>query len=443
MDEETPDAIGEHTQSFESVEPGEDVGGPARLQELVADRRVVGLGTAAPGGREPNQFRHRLLQTLVAGVESTIVALPVGLADAIPLDQYVLGERDDIRALLRGLPGPHWNTESLAATFEWVRAYNTDRPDHERAKVYGLEAGSIGATVDRVREYFGRVEPAYLETIRHNLSTVQAASGDGSEDGDQTLDTLIDETRRLLPTVRDRLEDHREEYVTAAGLDAWEHARQCITVLEQRISVCLAHKQHREGEIDRATRDERVGHLRGLSMADNLDWVLGFEEAAQLLLVAHDSDVARTEQTNHQRGVTYEGLGALLDRRYGTDYYAVGTLLGDGAVRTEWTEGTEGSTRHLDQSDGELRDRLDAVDSPVVLLDLAGVDDEANLLVTEDGDHYALRSAGQRGDWKPATGEGVQRYTAAGTDADAFDALCYFQRVTPVRPLGAGEQSES
>lgn len=440
MDEETRDAIAEHTKSFERVESGEDTSGSTRFQELVANRRVIGLGTAVHGGQEPNQFRHRMVQTLVAGVESTVVALPVGFAAAMPLDEYVLGQRDDIEAVLAGLPGPQWKTESVAATFEWIRAYNTDRPDHERARVYGLEAGSTSATVDRVREYFDRADPAYLETIRHNLSVIQSASENESNDRGQTLDTLVDETRGLLPTVRDRLEDHREEYVTAAGLDAWDRARQCITVLEQRISVCLAHRQHHEREIDTATRDERVGHLRGLTMADNLDWVLGFEEPAQILLLVHDSDVARTEQTNHQQGVTYEGLGALLDRRYGTDYYAIGTLLGDGTVRTDWTDEGDDPTHQLEQSESELSDRLDALDSPVVLLDLSAGDDEKRVPLAEESNQYSLRSAGGRSDPLSPADETVQRFTAEGTAADAFDALCYFRRVTPVHPFDSAEK---
>jgi erythromycin esterase len=443
MDEEIDDAVGDRIAVFESVEPTESAGGTTRLQELVADRRVIGLGTAAPGWREPNQFRHRVVQTLVAGVERTVVALPVGFADAMALDEYVLGGRDDLDAVLAGLPGPQWESESLSSTFEWLREYNTDRPDHEQARVYGLEAGSIGATVDQIRAYFDEADPAYLETIRHNLSVIQSASEGQSTDRGETLDTLVEETRQLLPTVRDRLEDHREEYVSAAGLDAWDRARQCITVLEQRISVCLAHKQHHEGELDAATKHERVGHLRGLTMADNLDWVLGFEEPAQILLLAHDSDVARTEQTNHHRGVTYEGLGALLDKRYGTDYYAIGTMLGEGTVRTAWTEEGEDSTRQIDQSDSELSDRLDAVDAPVVLLDLSAGDDEEDGHLGEESDHYSLRSTIQHNDPVSAIDETVQRFTAEGSVADSFDALCYFRSVTPVHPVGAPHGDDS
>jgi len=429
MDEETGDAVREHAEAFENIEPGASGGGETRLRELVAGRRVVGLGTADPGAREPNQFRHRLVRALVAGGEHTVVALPVGFADAVAVDEYVCGERDDVEAVLTGLPDYQLAVESLASTFEWLRAYNADRPDHEQVRVYGLEAGSVGTTVEQVRVYFDRVDPAYLETVRHNLSEIQAASEDTADS--EARETLIDKTRRLLPTLRDRLEDHREEYVTAAGLDAWKRARQFVTVLEQHISVCLAHNQHHEGEIDSETRDERVGHLRGLTMADNLDWVVGFEDPAQLLLLANDSDVARTDQTDHGRGVTYEGLGALLDRRYGTDYYAIGTLLGGGTARAGWTGDTDDPVRELEQTERTLADSLGAVDSPVVVLDLTAVEKESLPENLED-EHLAVRSQSQHDEPEAET---LRQITADGTVADAFDTVCYFQRVTPVHPL--------
>jgi hypothetical protein len=37
----------------------------------------------------------------------------------------------------------------------------------------------------------------------------------------------------------------------------------------------------------------------------------------------------------------------------------------------------------------------------------------------------------------------VQRFTAEGSVADSFDALCYFRSVTPVHPVGAPHGDDS
>lgn len=446
MDDTNDESQPDHVWLFESSAP--DAGGvTGQFREPVADSQVVGLGTACGGARESNRFRHRVARDLVETAETTVAALPIGFADGQEIDQYVVGETDDRKGVVDTLSGTEWAADSILELIEWLREYNGERPDHERVRVYGLGAGTIPATADRLQEYLDRVDPPYLETIRHNLSAIREGSPGGLSGergaplGDD-LGRIIDETKRLLPTVRDRLDENREEYVTTAGVNAWSRARQYTTLLEQRISLCLSYKQYHQREIDRKTTLQRVAHLQGLTMADNLDWVLEFEEPEQLVVFGHDTEIARTEQRIAEEDLAYEDLGALLDRRYGSEYYALGTVFGGGSVRTDWHSPTDEGVVQVSQitSDNE-NTGPGPFDAPIALLDARTSNDTPG---DEDRQwiphHESVRTGGQGHRFGLQSEGEPARYVTESDPSQAFDGLCYFQSVTPAQMRAPHEE---
>jgi len=433
MDDERRDTLKEHAWGFDSVSL-ESVGDRS-LPAALSDRLVVALGTAAPGAREPTRFRGALVRALVERTEQAAVALPVGFVAGARLDEYAAGERSARREALLGVD-PAYQTEALGVLFEWLRSYNADRPTHEQVRVYGLGAGSIADTVARLQTYLDRVDAPFLETVRSNLDRIRRASGaDPDEYADTTayLDELIEYTREVLTTVRTRLDDHRESYVTTGGLDAWERARQYTTLLEQRVSVLLARKQFQEGAIDDETASERLQHLRGLTMADNLDWLLDAADPDQMLVLAHDSDVARVEQTHRGQGVVADRLGTLLAARYGLEYYALGSLLDGGTVRVPPTAG-RGGTRPLPAlAPGPVDDWLAGLYAPVGLLDFVSGERPVPLLEgDEEQTHQSLRV-----DDIPPSGSGASQSTYVTEDElnVAFDGVYRVGSVEPAAPL--------
>jgi len=456
MDEATREALREAALVLDESDAGAAPSGLAPLGDRLTDTRIVGLGTPVEQSREAWEIQERILRYLVAERDLGVICLDAEFTAVEPLDAYVTGEFEDIdpdRAQLR-TPSLHTETdccdsvppgcyrssvsagdttirseslennhsspyEGIDELLQWLRRINTDRAVGSRIHLYGLGSRDPAAAVDRLRSYLDRVDPAFLETVRHNLDIVAgldspprgrrvAEAGDVVDRAASAAETAgrkaaIREADRLLPTLRDRLTDHRSEDTSTAGHDARERAEQSVVLLEQAVSLQRPLQQAASGVIEREEAVRRFCRLDALAKADTLDWILGVEDATSVAVLARNPQVARTEQEVTDGGVTAELLGSLLAARYSDSYYGLGSEVNpDSGPAIEYG----GPARSSDAPPSEtVPEGLASLDAPAAVLDVERARSDERLAAwladsefADAFDGYAVLSGSTRSD---------------------------------------------
>lgn len=345
--------------------------------------RVVGLGESTHGTAEFFRLKHRLIEYLVTERGFRTVAMEASASAAPAVDAYVRRGEGDATAALAGLGFWTWRTHEVRDLLDWMRAYNRGRAARDQVGFAGIDPQRCGASV----AYFG--------------------------DGARALAVLADAHPGQHPELRDSLLPQAEALL-ARGHDeeALRHAR---------ILVRAADLVTRELPEVYAARD---GY-----MADALGEVLAGTDAG-VALWAHNGHVATVGEV----------LGARLRERYGSAYYALGLVFGQGAFRARrmWPGPWRPRPRTTRPSpvlvnplgpapDGTLEAFLAARNPDAHLLDLRAAVAAAEPWVRET---YPTRTHGA---YVPRWF--YRRNVTPTVPADAYDGLAYVPVSTPSQPL--------
>jgi erythromycin esterase-like protein len=379
MDDATRQALQDAAQALWPRESGSEPPAFVAPTAPFEEPRVVGLGRPGDGSRGATRVQLGLLRYLIEDCEFRVIGFDGEFASALALDAYVAGDVDTRASALNQLRSSPWEGGVGHNFLEWLREFNADRAAGDRVRVTGLDARRPASIISCLRSYFEGVDPAFLETVEHNLHRIEALSQTvdmGTEEGlsltshtdqDDAREELIAEADRLVPSLRERLEDQESSYVSTSGRREWERATHLVTLLEAAVAVQRPPAQQASGDIEAETARQRVQHLAAVGMADNVDWVLGFEAAASMAILAPDDTVAREEHRDEGVGVGIRLLGSVLAARYGDAYCALKTDSGTAAG----SEGTYGDGTVTTNSSGfdVLASTLARVDAPAALLD--------------------------------------------------------------------------
>ncbi|MET9376328.1 erythromycin esterase family protein [Streptomyces sp. NPDC002992] len=344
----------------------------------LAGVRVVGLGESTHGTAEFFRLKHRLIEFLVVEHGFRTVAMEASASAAPAVDAYVRRGEGEGAAVLAGLGFWTWRTREVLDLVEWMRAYNRGRPADDQVGFAGIDPQRCGASV----AYFGE-------------------RGRG-------LSVLAEAHPAQHPELRDVLMPAAE--AVAAGATEPEAVRHA------RILVRTADLVTRERSEVYAARD---GY-----MADAVDELLSGTDAG-VALWAHNGHVATV-------GVA---LGAHLRERYGTAYYALGLVFGQGAFRARrrwpgpWGPPVRRPSRVAvnrigPAPEGTLEALLAARDPGAHVLDLRSTGEPwaRETLMTRTHGAYVSR-------WV------YRRNLTPTVPAEAYDGLAYVPVSTPAQPL--------
>ena len=364
MDDATRQALQDAAQALWPRESGSEPPAFVAPTAPFEAPRVVGLGRPGDGSRGATRVQLGLLRYLIEDCEFRVIGFDGEFASALALDAYVAGDVDARASALDQLRSSPWEGGVGHNFLEWLREFNADRAAGDRVRVTGLGARRPASIISCLRSYFEGVDPAFLETVEHNLHRIEALS---HTDQDDAREELIAEADRLVPSLRERLEDQESSYVSTSGRREWERATHLTTLLEAAVAVQRPLAQQASGDIEAETARQRVRHLAAVGMADNVDWVLGFEAAASMAILAPNDTVAREEHRDEGVGVGIRLLGSVLAARYGDAYCALKT----DSKTAAGSEGTCGDGTVTTNSSGfdVLASTLARVDAPGALLD--------------------------------------------------------------------------
>lgn len=304
--------------SLDTVDPEADRSDLRPLKSLFENRTVIGLGESTHGTREFFRVKHRLIRFLVTELDIRVFGLETGFAGTLVINDYVLRGQGEPEEVLDGL-GWHARTQEVLRLIEWLREFNKDRPRAEQVKFYGIDEGSGRESIKAVKDYLQRIDPVFYDEHQEKLAELESFRDWGEDVREERLNTAKD-THSVL---EDQLIEFEAEYIAKSSRDAWRLAKHHLDIFDQAREYALL-----------SAREDWVGSRehRDRSMADNVDWILDYEGADQIVIWAHDGHIrnGRVESSMPEPAAT---MGWYLAERYGADYYALGLEFGTGSFQ--------------------------------------------------------------------------------------------------------------
>lgn len=269
-----------------------------QLLDLVAQARIVLLGSASYGTHEHYDLRASLTRKLLADRGFAGVVIEADWSDALRVDRYVRNQSDDDDAVmaLHGFdhfPAWAWRNDDVASFIEWLHTQNYIRQAQERVGFYGLDLYSMNAAMRAMRTHLDVTDDDLVAELC-DMQWRHAARSGRSPSGEAWLHAM-QRAQASNPTAYYRT-------LLAGGTECW--------------------------------------NLRSAQMADTLDMIakeLGTaDQPAKLVVWAHNSHVGDARATSTGR----TSLGQHMRERHGDEVALLGftTYEGTAYVAPEWDE---------------------------------------------------------------------------------------------------------
>jgi len=370
------------------------------LGALVGDVPLVLVGEATHGSAEFFRFKHRLFAALVTEHGFTDFVMETDWTRARLANAWVEHGEGDLESALTALGGL-WRTEEYRDLLLWMRAWNEE--NERKVRLHGMDMQlPPGPAAAEAKSFLQQADPELAEVFGPTIDAIGRLAA---------VDELDLEG---VPATFDELED---DLVAATDRDAYELARQCLTVALQRWH------QGRLSGLDGTD-------WRDTCMAENVRWIL--ERAGskgRVLVSAHNGHVSRDGLTR-QAGRTVQSIGRALAAD-GPPMVVVGAAFAGGGFQALPSGGGPMKTFRLDApAAGSIEQELAASGLSLALIDLRSA---ASGPVREWLD-TARPSIQVGGLWDPqwATQAGYPRVSAL---TDEYDALFFVAETSAARPL--------
>lgn len=397
-----------------------------RLYDRFADARVVLLGEASHGTSEFYRARAAITRRLVGEHGFRIVAVEADWPDAATLDRHVRGlpRREDAPAPFQRFPTWLWRNLEVSSFIAWLRDWNLERPETDRASFNGLDLYSLNSSIRAVVDYLDRVDPEAAAVARKRYGCLEPWASDPARYGQMALTrgfALCEQG--VLDTLRDLL-DKRLEY-GREGLGGFLDAAQNARLVRNAESYYRAMYY---GAAD-------SWNLRDSHMFETLQHLLAAGgDDARAVVWAHNSHIGDARHTDMGRERGELNIGQLCREAWGTDaaLLGFGTHAGTVAAADDWDAPMQVMDVNPSRPDSVERLFHDS-DMPHALLDLRagdGDDDAREALAPARLERYIGVV------YRPDT-ERWSHYAASSLSRQ-FDGWTWFDRTAAITPLGDG-----
>ncbi len=300
------------------------------LDESLREATVVGLGEASHGVGSFHTLNSHLLAHLATRHGVRVFGLEAHFSEARALDRYVTGGSESAVEALDPISFWIWQTESLRALLEWIRAFNAERDLEDAIRLYGFDCQSTSPPAAALDAYLATVDPSLSECLGEAFGVaregVQRRKWEAN--GDESVLDRAATADRLTATLAEQFDDAKTAYVEASSRREYELARRHLRVLQQATELARVAHGHGRG-IEYGTRRDEY-------MAENVEWLLAHgrehRESDRVAVWAANGHVRKAD--DNDSAADGGPLGSHLADSFGGRYRAFALEYGAGTVRT-------------------------------------------------------------------------------------------------------------
>lgn len=376
----------------------------------LADKTIIGVGEASHGNAEMVEVRRLVLEKLAGEHGVRTLALEADFGGTRTANEYVAHGTGTAEEAATALGFAMFRTEDTANLLRWIHDHNATVPAAERIRLYGFDMQRYDQNKQWLLDYLERVDPSQVESTTDALADLADAtrvdqSNDRNNAGAEAAQEVID-----------LLDANEGDFVAATSAEEFSLAR------------------HHADTIRRCAELQSSGNTFGTKrdawMAENVQWLQEFEEEQgrdQLMLGGHNGHIDKTGTA-----LPFTTMGQALEEAYGDEYATIGTDFGDSTFISRDT-GSDERKAFTVSHDAPVAGLFG--DEPMGYVDI----DDAT---AEPGNHEVLHTKVSMG----ATDDTYRSfhrflpwtYTVSMVPAEAYDALVYIPKASPVTPLPGG-----
>lgn len=316
-------------------EVGISLSGKSDLETVIrraGGHRLVLLGEASHGTSEYYTWRAEITKRLMEeeGFDFVIVEGDWPLAFKVNLHvKHLLNGTSDSREVLSHFtrwPQWMWANEEVLELIRWMRSYNEERPEQERAGFYGMDIYAWEQGISDVVSFLQENDPDHVRQVRARY---------GCFDRHPDLGTYLQSVQRSgdhcgedLEEVHELLDENRDKYLDTDSIGY-------VNALQNSRMIVFA-ERHIRGNLEQGPEswNHRVDHFYDAT-SRLLDH---YGENAKGVVWAHNThigDARATEMRNYGR----RNIGQIARESLGADQvYAIGfgTYKGEVFAARQW-----------------------------------------------------------------------------------------------------------
>lgn len=286
---------------FDTVESRSDDSDLAPLNDLVGDRKYVGVGEATHGSHEFFAMKARMFRYLVEHKGFTVFSIEGNLPEADAINDYVQTGNGDPVALVHGMHFWTWEVEELEDLVVWMHEYNAAHPDRPQLSFRGFDMQYSEIAIAGADAYVKRVDPQRASSFAANLSCAKMDYGLY-----QSLSTTAkNDCRTKVLAAYQMIESSRDAYIAASSASEYERMLRYTKVAVQFEDV--------------------AGHTptsRDIWMAENAVWLVEVEHPGEKMMMwAHNYHIGRAGGLQ---------MGTYFNAHFPDDHMAFGFLFDHG-----------------------------------------------------------------------------------------------------------------
>ncbi|ASK32313.1 hypothetical protein CEY12_20470 [Chryseobacterium sp. T16E-39] len=346
------------------------------LNKLIGDSKVIGLGESTHGSSEVYKMKYRISQYLISNKNFNVFSLEANMPESYLMNQYLGGQNNDPKGILKGMYFWLWQTEETLNFIEWLKNYNTSH----NSKVY-----------------FDGFDMQYAKGALEQIKNIYKENNFPEEEID-LLETTLKEKNRGF-----RAYKKESQMLISEHLNPIKQKSQLISDLEKKARFLLNIKI-----IEQYIRLTFI--RRDDFMAQNVKWMADHYPDSKVIVSAHNYHVSK---------LGTDRMGFWIKKDF-ADYINFGFAFYEGSYSAS-IDRKIGTYNSQIAYPGTLEYKLNSLKIPIFILDLKSIKRENNKL-----GKWILKDILFR-----KTGSGTEKNEFLKTNvADSFDYLIFINKST-------------
>jgi erythromycin esterase-like protein len=261
------------------------------LKEAAKGAKVIGIGESTHGTILYNMYRQRLVRFFVQEMGYKAIIDEGDIIAAEKVDAYINGKTDSLE-LIGGLQPVVTNKKEL----DWLRAYNSNKPENQRVHIYGAEVRNFNGIAQKIKDLF------FQNETNDTLKIFEGYSGVGYKNlTKRDFEYIQALSQRLIGECRSRAQ------------------RYYLSLLNQIIDFAY---HYRFGRFD----FNNSFNIRDKYMFENIKSIISGAPQNKAIILAHNGHLQKT------KFMAFKSLGYLLSNFYGNKYFVAATDFNTGNV---------------------------------------------------------------------------------------------------------------
>ena len=292
-------AINENAFQLNDSDPNIDIDKDAKLDSIFNKVRIFGFGEATHGTKEFFNLKFKFFKYLVKNQGVRNFAIEASYANCIAINNYIKGQKNDPKELLKNIGFWIWNTQEVLELIEWMKKYNVDKIQSNQINFYGIDimdcSNSAKIISEHLTENLYENKTQYLDilsfyTIKNNTKYLNK----------NILKNHLIVMNELKEILKSSEVKNKELYISLQNS------------IIQYINFRIDYRQE----------------IRDKEMSENINQILHFNgNESKIFIWAHNFHIKKNN-------ITYTNefaMGHFLKEKYGNEYYSLGFDFATGA----------------------------------------------------------------------------------------------------------------